>query len=105
MIIQFFMNENVYIRILCHSQNIFSLSRVISLDFWLVFLSLTRFHSLQFTFPLRIHLIFNQFFTIYLRKGGFFIYFLLFCNQCYTTTLSSYVANAPFSTEYSLKMI
>jgi len=27
MIIQFFMNENVYIRILCHSQNIFSLSR------------------------------------------------------------------------------
>lgn len=75
MIIQFFMNENVYIRILCHSQNIFSLSRVILLDFWLVFLSFARFPSLQITFPPRIHLIFHQFFTIYLRKGDFFIYF------------------------------
>lgn len=52
MIIQFFMNENVYIRILCHSQKYFSLSRFIS-TFDSCFLRFSCFFWLLIRRPMR----------------------------------------------------
>lgn len=57
--IQFFLNENVYIRILCHSQNIFSLS---SFNFCAVFELFLRF-SLLLQYLSRTTLIFSKYYS------------------------------------------
>lgn len=62
MIIQFFMNENVYIRILCHSQKYFSLSRFIS-TFDSCFLRFSCFFWLLIRRPTRTRCVLVKLFT------------------------------------------